>query len=68
MATHRLGNIICCRLTTLLFTWFPRFLECPGIFIGKFSGSGKSWKITLIPESTGSVLAGSWKVLEFARQ
>jgi len=47
---------------------FPHLLESPGIFIGKFPGLGKSWKMTLVLESPGSLLARSWKVLEFARQ
>jgi len=43
-------------------------LESPGIFTGKFSGFGKSWKMTLVLESPENLLAKSWKVLEFASQ
>jgi len=42
---------------------FPLLLESPGIFIGKFPGPGKSWKMTLVFESPRNLLAGSWKVL-----
>jgi len=49
-------------------TGFPRLLESPGIFIGKFPGPGKSWKMTVVLESLGNLLARSWIVLEFARQ
>jgi len=48
-------------------TGFPH-LEIPGIFIGKFPGPGKSWKMTLVLESPGNLFARFWKVLEFARQ
>jgi len=47
---------------------FPRLLESPGIFRGKFPGPGKSWKMTLLQESPGNLLARSWNVLKFARQ
>jgi len=47
---------------------FPRLMENHGIYIGKFPGPGKSWKMTLVLKSPGNLLAGSWKVLEFARQ
>jgi len=47
---------------------FPRLLESPGIFSGKFLGPGKSWKMTLVLESPENPLARSWKVLEFASQ
>jgi len=49
-------------------TGFPRLLENPGIFVRKFPGPGKSWKMTLVLERPGNILARSWKVLEFARQ
>jgi len=45
-----------------------KILESPGIFTVKFSGPGKSWKMTLVQESSGNLLARSWKVMEFARQ
>lgn len=32
------------------FTWFPRILEIPGVFLN-FSGSGKSKKLTLVLEN-----------------
>jgi len=41
------------------FPGFPRLLESPEIFIGKFPGSGKSWKMTLVLESPGNLLARS---------
>jgi len=47
---------------------FPRLLESLGLFIGKFPGPEKSWKMTLVLESRGNLFARSWKVLEFARQ
>jgi len=50
------------------FAGFLHFLESPGIFIGKFPVPGKSWKLTLVLESSVNLLARSWKVLEFARQ
>ena len=37
---------------------FPRLLESAGIFIGKFSGPGKSWKMTLVLESLEVSLQG----------
>jgi len=51
-----------------LYTGFPRLLENLGIITGKFPGPGKSWKMTLVLESPGNLLARSWKVLKFARQ
>jgi len=45
-----------------------KILESTGIFIGKFPGPGKSWKMTLVLESPGNLLARSWKVMEYARQ
>jgi len=45
-----------------------KIMESPVSFIGKFSGAGKSWKMTLVLESPGNLLARFWKVLEFARQ
>jgi len=38
-------------------TRFPHLLENPGIFIGRFSGPGKSWKMILVLESPGNLLA-----------
>jgi len=46
----------------------PHFLESLGIFIGKFPGPGKFWKMTLVLERPGNLLARSWEVLVFARQ
>jgi len=50
---------------TCLRQWagFTRFLESPGVFFGKFPGPGKSWKMSLVVESRGNLLASSWKVL-----
>jgi len=45
-----------------------KILESSGIFIGKFPGPGKSWRMTLVLESLGNLLARSWKILEFAKQ
>jgi len=39
------------------------FLESPGIFIGKFPGLGKSWKMTLVWKSPVNLLARSWNLL-----
>jgi len=36
----------------------PHLLESPGIFIGKFSGPGKSWKMTLVLNNAGNLLQG----------
>ena len=47
-----------------LFIGFTYFLESTGIF----PVSGKSWKMTMLLENPGSLLAKSWKVREFARQ
>jgi len=47
---------------------FPRLLESPEIFIAKFPGPAKSWKMTLVLESPGNQLATPWIVLEFARE
>jgi len=35
-----------------------------GIVFVKFPGPGKSWKMSLVLESPGSLSAKSWKVLE----
>jgi len=36
-----------------IFAGLPRLQESPGIFIGKFRGPGKSWKMASILESPG---------------
>jgi len=38
---------------------FPRLLESPGIFIGKFPGPGMSWKMIMVLESPRNLLARS---------
>jgi len=76
---HCNKSIVCCHLLLLDInvtvsliiqgshaSW--KILESPRIFIRKFSWPGKSWKMTLVLESPGNLLARSWKVLEFARQ
>jgi len=52
----------------VLSSFTARVPTSPGIFTGKFTGPRKSWKMTLVLESPGNLLASSWKVLEFARQ
>jgi len=52
-------------------TGFPRLLENPGKswnFYRKIFRPENSWKMTLVLENFGNLLARSWKVLEFARQ
>jgi len=40
-----------------------KILESPGIFVGKSPGPGKFWKMILVLESLGNLLATSWKLL-----
>jgi len=43
------------------FHAYCKLLESPGIFIGKFRGPGKFWKMTLDLESPSNLLARYWK-------
>jgi len=64
---YTLATAFCCQ-DHYATPGFPRFLVSLGIFTGKFPRPGMSWKMTLVLESSGNLLARSWKVLEFARQ
>jgi len=58
--------ILFCEYVYFTFSGFPRLLERPGIFIGKFPGPGKSRKMTLDLESPWIYLQGpgkSWNLL-----
>jgi len=44
--------IACLFCPFLLWAGFPCLLESPGFFLLKFSGPGKSWKMSFVLEST----------------